>query len=134
MSLKTETAVIRWVAAVAALTALSLGPTLPANAHAQLLNSNPAVSATLAKQPKLVALTFDDDLVDLNGGNQIMVTNSANKHVELGATKLSGATLSVALKAGLTTGKYQVVYKALSADGHPVTGTYFFYLKLAKKK
>ena len=134
MPLKTVSVVARWVAAVAALSALVLGASVAANAHAQLLTSNPAVSATLAKQPKLVTLVFDDDLVDLAGGNQIVVTNSARKHVESGATKVAGATISVALKSALATGKYQVQYKALSADGHPITGTYFFYLKLAKKK
>ena len=134
MTYKVETVVVRWATAVSALAALLLGPSVAASAHAQLLTSNPAVSATLVKQPKMVTLVFDDDLIELAGGNQIVVTTAANKHVEVGVTKVSGATISVALKSALATGKYQVQWKALSADGHPITGTYFFYLKLAKKK
>ena len=134
MTFKRKTAIA--IAAVAVSASMLAGgiSAAPAFAHAQLLTTNPAVSSTLAKQPAKVTLVFDDNLVDLAGGNQIVVTNAAQKHVESGATKLDGATVSVGLKPGLANGKYEVQYKVISDDGHPVTGTYFFYLKLAKKK
>ena len=134
MTFKRATAMAITAVAVAALTAIGPVAVSPALAHSQLLINSPAVSSTLTKQPKQVSLVFDDDIIDLAGGNQIVVTNSAQKRVDIGATKLEGATISVALKTGLVTGKYQVQYKAISADGHPVTGNYFFYLKIAKKK
>jgi methionine-rich copper-binding protein CopC len=134
MTFNRATAIAITAVAVAALTAIGPVAVSPARAHAQLLTNSPAVSSTLTKQPKQVSLVFDDDLIDLAGGNQIVVTNAAQKHVESGATKLDGATVSVGLKPGLANGRYEVQYKVISDDGHPVTGTYFFYLKLAKKK
>ena len=132
MTFKRATAMALSAVAVAVLTLVT--SVAPASAHAQLLISNPAISATLTKVPSAVTLVFDDDLIDLEGGNQIVVLNAAKKHVEQGTTKLVGATLSVGVKPGLPTGKYQVLYKVISNDGHPVTSTYFFYLKIAKKK
>jgi methionine-rich copper-binding protein CopC len=132
MTFKRATAMALSAVAVVVLTLVT--SVAPASAHAQLLISNPAISATLTKVPSAVTLVFDDDLIDLEGGNQIVVLNAAKKHVEQGTTKLAGATLSVGVKTGLPTGKYQVLYKVISNDGHPVTGTYFFYLKIAKKK
>ena len=134
MTLKNRTATAFMAVAVAALILVGAVPASPAFAHAQLLVSTPGISATLTKAPTAVTLQFDDDLIDLAGGNQIVVMNAAQKHVDQGTTKLAGATLSVGLKTGLANGKYQVIYKVISNDGHPVTGSYFFYLNLPKKK
>jgi methionine-rich copper-binding protein CopC len=104
--------------------------TAPAEAHAQLISSNPKVSATLYKSPTTVTLTFDDDLIDLASANLIQVFNSKNKRIDRAGTKLNGSTMSTALLANLPVGKYRVTYRVLSADGHPVTATYYFYLKM----
>ena len=105
---------------------------LPANAHAQLVSSNPKISATLYKLPTQIALTFDDDLIELASANIIEVINPKNIKIQTGLTLVSGATLSVKLKPGTALGRYKVVWRALSADGHPVSGYYYFYF--AKKK
>ncbi len=117
------------VLALAALVpSVLLGPGVPAFAHAQLLVSSPAVSQSFKVAPTVVSLQFDDDLINLPSGNQIVVLDPLSSHVETGAVKLAGATLSVALKKLTSYGKYQVLYHVVSADGHPVSGSYFFYL------
>lgn len=113
-------------------TLVSLGSAQPARAHAQLLASNPQVSATLYQSPKAVTLTFDDDLLLLENGNQIQVRDPKRKVVDLGNSAAVGATVSVSLKKLAVFGKYSVAYHVISADGHPVTGSFSFYL--AKKK
>lgn len=105
----------------------------PAHAHAQLLVSNPRVGATYYKPLKLVKLVFDDDLINLAGGNAIVVTDPKKRHLETGECTLQGATLTTYLKSFKLYGKYLVTYKVISNDGHPVTAQYpFYYLK--KKK
>lgn len=104
----------------------------PAQAHAQLLLSSPRVGATLYKAPTSVSLTFDDDLIDLPGGNEIVVLDPKRHQVQKGLTNLTGATVKVGLNKLKILGKYLVVYKVMSIDGHPVTARFPFYL--AKKK
>ena len=100
----------------------------PASAHAQLLVANPGISQTLSAMPVQVKLQFDDDLIDMPSGNQIAVLDSTGKHLETGVTKLDGATLSVLLGKFSGVGKFQVLYRVVSADGHPVSGGYLFYI------
>jgi methionine-rich copper-binding protein CopC len=103
--------------------------TVPAEAHAQLISSNPKISATLYKSPSIVTLTFDDNLIDVASANLIQVFNSKNRRVDRAGTKLNGSTVSTALLTNLPVGKYKVSYRVLSADGHPVAANYYFYLK-----
>ena len=105
-----------------------------AQAHAQLLVSNPRIGATLYKAPTSVALTFDDDLINLAGGNEIVVLDPKKHQIQNGLTQLSGATLKTALKKVKLYGKYTVIYKVMSIDGHPVTAKYLFYFAKKKKK
>ena len=108
---------------------LALIGSSPARAHAQLVSANPKISAVLYVAPKSVTLTFDDDLIAVAGSNQIQVLDAKKQRIDRGATKVTAATVSVALKSNIAVGKYQVVYRVLSADGHPVSSSYYFYLK-----
>jgi methionine-rich copper-binding protein CopC len=113
-----------------ALVALTFGWALPAFAHAQLVDSSPAVGATLHVAPTHVSITFDGDLIDLGtpNSNVIEVTNQSGKRLDTGATRLSGATVDVDV-AGLTaSGVYTVTYSVVSEDGHPVSRSYQFQL------
>ncbi len=113
-----------------ALVALTFGWALPAFAHAQLVDSSPAVGATLHVAPTHVSITFDGDLIDLGtpNSNVIEVTNQSGKRLDTGATRLSGATVDVDV-AGLTaSGVYTVTYSVVSEDGHPVSNSFQFQL------
>ena len=107
----------------------------PALAHAQLLVANPAVGSTLTTSPAKVTLTFDDDLIDIQNGNQLAVQDPKGKSVTVGVATLQGAVLSIALAKLTVYGKYEVTYHVISADGHPVTSQYpFYFQKPAKPK
>lgn len=103
--------------------------TAPAEAHAQLVKANPKMSAVLYKAPINVTLTFDDELLDMSTSNLVQVFSDKNRRVDGGATKVQGATVSTTLNKNLAIGRYRVVYRVLSADGHPVSASYYFYLK-----
>jgi methionine-rich copper-binding protein CopC len=101
----------------------------PAQAHAQLVAANPRISAVLTTAPKKVTLTFDDDLIPLAGSNVILVQNAKGVPVSSGATSLTAATIQVSLVPKLPLGVYKVTYRVLSADGHPVSNSYYFYIR-----
>lgn len=114
---------------VAAL-ALVLVQRTPAMAHASLAYATPAIGQILSQSPNQVQLTFDDDLQNLGGNsNVIEVTDATGEEVQMGETLLQGATISVALKS-LASGRYTVTYRVVSADGHPVSDSYDFVVRL----
>jgi methionine-rich copper-binding protein CopC len=119
---------------VLAVTTSLWGSSGPASAHAQLLVSTPKVSSTLYVAPKVVTLTFDDDLLALESGNQIEVRDPKKRLVSLADSRVVGPTLSASLGKLTTYGKYSVAYHVISADGHPVTSTFFFYFMKKTKK
>ena len=104
----------------------------PATAHAQLALANPKASSVLTKAPTKIKLTFDDDLIVVEGANQIVVTDPRGRAVTNGATAVEGSEMSVGLKRLTVFGRYKVLYRVLSADGHPVSAFYYFYFQ--KKK
>lgn len=119
--------------ALVALAALSLAMVpLPAHAHAQLVSTNPKISATLYVYPTSISLSFDDELIQMPGANVIEVSDPKNRKVQSESAQVTGSKLTVKTKKSSIIGRYKVLWRALSADGHPVSGFYYFYL--AKKK
>jgi methionine-rich copper-binding protein CopC len=104
----------------------------PASAHAQLVSANPKNKSTVYALPTQVKLMFSDDLIDLEGGNQIQVTDPKGTRVDTGESSLIGNQLNTGLKKSTLLGKYKVTYRVLSEDGHPVSASYTF--TLAKKQ
>jgi methionine-rich copper-binding protein CopC len=103
----------------------------PASAHAQLVIANPKSKSTVYVLPAQVKLMFSDDLIDIAGGNQIEVTDPKGKRIDTGANTLLGNQLATGLKKSTALGRYKVIYRVLSEDGHPVSASYYF--TLAKK-
>lgn len=116
---------VRGAAAVALLTgALVLAGSAPADAHAYIVASTPAAGSTVEAAPRTVSITFDESILDL-GRNAIGVVDPAGRQVATACARVDGATLTVpvALTSG---GRYRVVWRASSADGHLVGGDYAF--------
>ena len=117
---------IKLLAFIAALT-LAL-PLQTASAHAQLTTSLPLTNQIVKTLPKLIWIEFDGDLMTFGdkNPNEIKVLDSKLKRVDTGGTIVGGARISTKLKSGLPQGKYQVKYRIVSEDGHPVEGNFFF--------
>lgn len=77
---------------------------------------------------------FSDDLIDLEGGNQIQVLDPKGKRIDNGANALLGNQLSTGLKSSNLLGRYSVTYRVLSEDGHPVSASYYFTLSKKPKQ
>jgi len=122
---------VKWLRSVL-MVALALGfasvaLAAPASAHAGLLQATPAPGSTVDLSPTLVSLQFSEP-VGLNS-RSIQVTDSAGRRVDRGVPHvLEGVadTVAVDLRTGLARGSYTVVWRVVSADAHPVSGTFSF--------
>lgn len=95
-----------------------------AQAHTQLLSSTPADGAVLSQAPATVTLVFEEALLpDLD---TISINDADGTNVASEKITPSGTELSIDWPAGLPAGTYQVAYRVVSADGHPVTGAISF--------
>lgn len=96
-----------------------------AAAHARLLKSSPAESATVAS-PKALHLEFSEALEPRFSAVTLMT--SAGKPVAV-ASKASGKVIDATPKAALAPGGYMVMWSIVSADGHKMKGQYLFNVK-----
>ena len=93
----------------------------PASAHASLVRSTPASGATLTTAPSRVVVTFDENV---RAPSAIVVTGPGGR-VSHGTAQVLDNTVSidVAMRAAPSfVGDYDLAYRVVSADGHPVTG------------
>ena len=98
-------------------------------AHSQLVSSTPTNGATLATAPAEVVFTFDENLLpdlDTISINTERGENVASKQVEPVAN-----SISMPWPNTITSGTYQVAYRIVSGDGHPVTGAITFTIGTA---
>lgn len=112
------------VVALAAL-ALLLGAA-PAWAHSRLERSDPADGSSVATPPSTVSLTFNEDVQP--GFTVITLIGPDGKDYHTGPVQEVDTRVSVgALPLG-PAGRYEIGYRVVSADGHPVAGKVSFTL------
>src|SRR5690606_27791554 len=128
---KERAAVARWdhryrvltvcVLAVLAVAILSA----PAFGHASLVETVPAAGAALDTAPDTVVLRFNEPVSASTDG--VRVYDADAERIDTGPIETgSSDEVAAGLPAQLPDGGYVVVYRVLSADSHPVGGTYAF--------
>jgi copper resistance protein C len=118
---------VRLVALVAALLGTAALATAPlASAHAVRIACDPAEGAQLAGGPAQVSATFNEPLQAVFPAMTV-VGPDANLW-SAGDPRVDGAVISVTLRPLGPVGRYTVSYRVTSADGHPVTGSWWFDL------
>ena len=100
----------------------SLAAAPAAFAHDQLISSSPAPDERLDKSPANITLTFSSPLLEL--GHEVRVVDDNAKNWVGGAGPRPG-NADQALPE-LPDGGYQVSWRVVSADGHPISGSYGF--------
>ena len=103
-------------------TALATAPA--ALAHDELVGSTPAAGERLEAAPAELELTFSSALMDL--GNQIQVLDADGRNWAESAPVLNRETLVQPLPVDMPDGEYSVRWRAVSSDGHPITGSFEF--------
>jgi methionine-rich copper-binding protein CopC len=94
-----------------------------AGAHAKLRSTVPAADAQLSAAPKVLTLTFNEDV-----RLAVLTLSNAGKNIPLTLDRSAAAAPQVSVPLPpLSPGKYQVQWSALSPDdGHVVKGSYSF--------
>lgn len=122
-------AVARLVAPIlAGLLALltALFTAAPASAHDVITGSDPADGATLSTAPVRVSVTFDE--TPNSGFSTLTVVGPDGTQYQQGATTTDDRVASVAVGRLPAAGVYEIGYRIVSSDGHPVTGSVSFTL------
>lgn len=100
------------------------GVALPAQAHNVLVASTPAAGETLTVLPAEFSITTNEPLLDTGGaGNSfaLQVRNAAGLFYGDGCVTVVDATMSATASLG-GAGAYTMLWQAVSADGHTVSG------------
>ena len=98
-------------------------------AHARLEGSDPANGASLDSAPQRVSLTFSDQMTA--DFNTLTVIGPDNAHYETGPITAEGTTVSIGVGPLGPAGRYEIGYRVVSEDGHPVTGSVAFNVTTA---
>ena len=110
----------------AAVVALQLLIT-PAFAHDELVDQSPRNNEVVAAGIVTVTLTFSDDLIALGdgSGSEIVILNSEGLPMNNGCAVVEGniATTQASISEP---GVYQVGWRAVSSDGHPISESFRF--------
>jgi methionine-rich copper-binding protein CopC len=102
---------------------------VPAFAHSALISSNPEQGSVIEVIPADFLLTFNEELISIEGQsvNKLSLTGADGESYPLTETVISGEVLSASSTAGqYPAGEYLLTYRAVSADGHPITGEISF--------
>lgn len=119
-------AVLTLAVAAVVVPGVALAP--PASAHDQVVSTSPADGSAVAG-PTRVAVTFSENVLAVEGANRIVVTGPAGDLT--GDVVARGKVVEITFAAPLPGGSYRVRWRAASADGHPVSGSFTFTVRAA---
>jgi copper resistance protein C len=107
-----------------ALLAFLVGVAPAAMAHTELILSTPDDGSHLTAVPDEVVLTFSEDL--LPDTVVVSVANSTGFVVRVLDLTVDGADVTLSWPPGMTGTAFDVNYRVVSQDGHPVSGSISF--------
>lgn len=125
MSLTNRSAGALAMLVIAGASALSLW-SAPAWAHNYLTSSSPAEDAELDSPPERVELVYDQPVG--KEFSQVTVTGPGERTWHDGEPTVQGDTVVQRLRPLGPAGTYTVNWRVVSADGHPISGSYTFTL------
>lgn len=115
----------RWVA-VALFALLTLAVSAPAAAHSALIGSTPEPESTVEALPDDIELQFNESVSDISPA--VILRRDGQTVAEL-EPRIDGSTVRAAAPSeDLPDGDYTVVWRVVSADGHPIEGVVPFTL------
>lgn len=97
-----------------------LATAAPAAAHDELLGSTPASGEALGSAPTEVTLTFSADVLTI--GAAVIVADGEGKDWAAAAPAVDNGVVSVPLVPALPAGGYEIRWRVVSQDGHPISG------------
>ncbi|KRO48632.1 MAG: hypothetical protein ABR68_06650 [Microbacteriaceae bacterium BACL28 MAG-120531-bin53] len=103
---------------------------LPATSHEQLVDQEPKSGQVLEAGIAEVRLSFSDDLISLDNsaGSEIVILDENQNPVNNGCAVIDART-AIARADIDTPGTYQVGWRVVSGDGHPISGNFSFVVE-----
>jgi methionine-rich copper-binding protein CopC len=103
---------------------------LPASSHEQLVDQEPKSGQVLEAGIAEVRLSFSDDLISLDNsaGSEIVILDENQNPVNNGCAAIDART-AIARADIDTPGTYQVGWRVVSGDGHPISGSFSFVVE-----
>ncbi|ROR81678.1 hypothetical protein SAMN06295974_0923 [Plantibacter flavus] len=98
---------------------LTLGAA-PASAHDQLLASTPGDGAALDTSPTEATLQYSDSVLTI--GAIVLLVDQDEHNWITGEPILNGSDVTARIEDTLPTGAYEIRWRVVSADGHPISG------------
>lgn len=98
----------------------------PAVAHTALVSSRPAADEQVLEPPLMIELTFNEDVNPQFA--TVAVLGPGDAMVDVGTVSVRGRLVSAPIEPVNAAGPYQVSYRVVSNDGHPVTGQFRYQL------
>ena len=114
----------RVLGVVAIALCAALIPASAASAHAELTSTDPADGSIVDAAPKVVTLQFSEGVSLRPDG--VRVLDDQGERVDAGTASSDGTTVDVPLEKGIGRGTFVVAWRVVSADGHPVRGSFTF--------
>jgi len=111
-------------AAVLLAVAAAVGAAAPAQAHDQIISTSPSEDSHVDTAPAEVSMVYTDSLIEV--GAVVLVMDDTDKDWADGPVALDGPNATQAIKPGMQDGIYQVRWRVVSSDGHPISGVYDF--------
>ena len=108
------------LAALLVAGALVAGVASPAAAHDKLVASSPSPGETLAAAPSEVSLTFSADVLTI--GAAVIVADASGRDWAAGEPTVTDGVVTVAIEPGMTDAGYEIRWRVVSEDGHPISG------------
>lgn len=101
--------------------ALAMFATSPAaSAHDSLISSSPEEQQRLETAPTEVSLRFTAEVLPI--GAAVIVSDAADRDWVSGEVVLVGDTVTAPLAAGMPDAGYELRWRVVSSDGHPISG------------
>lgn len=98
----------------------------PASAHAELLATDPEAGQVMSASPGRATLTFSEPIEGALVTATLKVGSADARKVPAIA---NGRRVQVEFPPGLPGGTWRVAYRVVSADSHPITGTFAFEVR-----
>ncbi len=108
------------VAAVIVAVLASTAIAAPAFAHDELLDSSPTSGEQFASAPDQIELRFSAQIMDI--GAAVIVAGTDDQNWAAGDPVIDGDSVTVPLTPGMPEGAYEVRWRVVSSDGHPISG------------
>ncbi|NRD27955.1 copper resistance CopC family protein [Frigoribacterium sp. VKM Ac-2836] len=128
MTLTTSPTLTRTAGAVFAAVLLAIGAAVgvatPVQAHDQIISTSPSEDGHVDTAPAEVSMVYTDSLIEV--GAVVLVMDDTDKDWADGPVALDGPNATQAIKPGMPDGIYQVRWRVVSSDGHPISGVYDF--------